>query len=212
MVVGLNSSGATNCGATGGTPGSIVSRICQPSNGQTVLAGSAFTVKAGGNSPAGVARMELWVDGVKRFQIWNDQLRQSITLGAGSHKLAVVAADRYVGFATTTITVNASSSGCATPATARTIHICSPVNNSTVTSPVHIDATARPGSSAISVMQVYVDGVKKFQQSAGSLIHHSDGGLELVTNLAMSAATHRITVQALDSAGAFKATVFATVH
>jgi hypothetical protein len=91
---------------------------------------------------------------------------------------------------------------CSTPTTSRTIHLCSPVNGSTVKSPVHVQATAKAGSSAIKSMQIYLDGVKKYDMPNSSKID---------TSIVMSAAAHRVTVQAIDSSGAFKTTVNITV-
>jgi hypothetical protein len=68
---------------------------------------------------------------------------------------------------------------------------------------VKISATAKPGSSAIKVMQVYIDGVKKYEKTSTNTIS---------TSLSMSVGAHRVTVQALDSAGAFHSTVNITVH
>jgi hypothetical protein len=62
----------------------------------------------------------------------------------------------------------------------------------------------KPGSSPVRTMQVYVDGVKKFEISASNLIHHSDGGPELVTDIALAAGPHRVKVQPLDASGALK--------
>jgi hypothetical protein len=89
---------------------------------------------------------------------------------------------------------------CTASTVNRTVTICSPVNNSTVTSPVNVVAQATD-SSAVSVSQIYVDGVKQYQVAGGSVN----------TSLSLSTGTHRITVQAYDSAGAFKSTVYATV-
>jgi hypothetical protein len=85
--------------------------------------------------------------------------------------------------------------------TARTVATCSPASGATVSSPVHITAAAKPGASAITAMQIYVDGVKKYQGT----------GTSIDTSLAMTTGTHRLTVQALDSSGAFKATEYITV-
>ena len=98
---------------------------------------------------------------------------------------------------------NGGTTTCSAPSTARTIHICSPTNGSTVSSPVKISATAKPGSSAIKVMQVYVDGVKKYEKTSTNTIS---------TSLSISAGAHRVTVQAQDSAGFFRSTVNITVH
>jgi len=63
-------------------------------------------VKASGNSPVGIQRLELWVDGTKRAQILNDQLLTTLTLSAGTHTITIVAVDRYIGISKTTRTVN----------------------------------------------------------------------------------------------------------
>ena len=49
----------------------------------------------------------------------------------------------------------------------------------------------------------YVDGVKKYEQANVTSID---------TSLTMTTGTHRLTVQALDSSGTFKATEYVTVH
>ena len=51
-------------------------------------------------------------------------------------------------------------------------------------------------------MQIYLDGVKKYDMPNSSKID---------TSIVMSAAAHRVTVQAIDSSGAFKTTVNITV-
>jgi hypothetical protein len=63
-------------------------------------------VKASGNSPVGIKRLELWVDGAKRGQTLDDQLLTSLTLSVGTHQVTIVAVDQYVGIAKTTRSVN----------------------------------------------------------------------------------------------------------
>jgi PKD repeat protein len=92
--------------------------------------------------------------------------------------------------------------GCAISATDRTITICAPVANSSQTSPVHIVAYATD-SKSISMMSVYVDGVKKYQVKYTKSID---------TSIAMAAGLRKITIQAKDSAGTFKATLYITVQ
>jgi hypothetical protein len=77
----------------------------------------------------------------------------------------------------------------------------SPVNGGTYTSPVPIKATAK-SNVAISFMQLYVDGVKKYQVS----------GATMNTTSAMTTGTHRVTVQAQDANKVlYKQTVYITV-
>lgn len=100
--VGLNTSGYTNC--TPPSSAKISAKICGP------LAGSTFSgstlVKASGNSPAGVKRLEVWIDGVKKYKKWGDQLNKRFVLSPGRHRIAVIAVDRYAGRSTAAVYVN----------------------------------------------------------------------------------------------------------
>jgi len=83
----------TNCTPPGSA--NLAAKICLPGAGATT--GKTFTVRAAGDSPAGVARMQLWIDGNKVFELWGDQLSRSVTVAPGSHRITVRAYDRYVG-------------------------------------------------------------------------------------------------------------------
>jgi phospholipase C len=82
------------------------------------------------------------------------------------------------------------------------VTICSPANNATgLTSPVNVVA-GTTDTNTVKLMQIYLDGVKVYEVSANSLN----------TNVTMSAATHRLTVQAYDTASQiFKSTIYITV-
>jgi hypothetical protein len=101
LIVSLNENGTPNCPPP---PSNVLqAKMCTPgsSTGSTT-----FTVQASGNSPVGIKRVELWVDGHKVAQALNDQLRKTLTLSVGSHTITIVAVDQYIGFAKTTRTVN----------------------------------------------------------------------------------------------------------
>ena len=68
-------------------------KICAPANNATVS--TTFTIRGSGNSPAGIYRMEAWVDGKKVGQVLDDQIRLTVTLSAARHRIAVVAVDRF---------------------------------------------------------------------------------------------------------------------
>jgi hypothetical protein len=102
MVVELRTSGFKNCSGT--SSASLKSKICAPANNATVS--SPLLVTAAGNSPVGVQRLEIWVDGKKVYQKLGDQLNKRITLSTGQHRLVVVAVDKYVGTSSTAETVN----------------------------------------------------------------------------------------------------------
>ena len=83
----------------------------------------------------------------------------------------------------------------------QTVTICSPANGATVSSPVNVVA-GTTDSNSIKVLQIYLDGVKVYQVVASSLN----------TNVNMTNGTHRVTVQATDSANVtFKSTISITV-
>ena len=68
--------------------------ICAPTSGETV--DSAFTFSAAGNAFEGpVQKMELYVDGKKETEFWDDQLSESVTLSAGSHKATFYVHDNF---------------------------------------------------------------------------------------------------------------------
>jgi len=87
----LNTNAAVMCTPTGSA--ALSARICGPADGASVS--RTFTVSAGGNSPAGVTLMQLYVDGKKSFELWNDQLKRTITVAAARHRVVVIAVDRF---------------------------------------------------------------------------------------------------------------------
>jgi hypothetical protein len=95
-----NTSSAVMCVPPGSATLNV--RICGPGDGSVQK--TTFTVAAGANSPAGVVKLSLWIDGKKRYELWNDQLKRSVTVSAGRHRVAIVATDRFS--TTTTKAVN----------------------------------------------------------------------------------------------------------
>ncbi|ABF43093.1 Integrin-like protein [Candidatus Koribacter versatilis Ellin345] len=101
VVSGLATNGYTNCAPP--TAANPAAKICSPTGSSWP---GTFTLRASGNSPSGIVRMEVWIDGVKKYQKWNDQLGKSFTLSAGQHRITVVAVDKYKGDGRTTAIVN----------------------------------------------------------------------------------------------------------
>lgn len=100
-LIFTNDNAQTNCPPPNSA--TLAARICSPAANATV--GASLTVTGSGNSPAGVKRMELWVDGTKRFQEWNDQLRATVSLSKGKHRVVVQAVDQDDSFSPTAIFV-----------------------------------------------------------------------------------------------------------
>ena len=64
--------------------------LCQPANGATVS--SPVTIQATSKVTGTLARMELWIDGVKKYtETTSPTLTYSVSLAAGSHRFAVFA-------------------------------------------------------------------------------------------------------------------------
>jgi hypothetical protein len=102
LGVDLNTNAITNCAPPNSA--NLAAKLCGPANNASVA--SPVLVKASGNSPAGILRLEIWIDGHKQYQKYNDQVAKRFTLAAGSHRITVVAVDMYKGTAKTSVTVN----------------------------------------------------------------------------------------------------------
>ena len=98
----LASNGYKNC--TGASSASLNAKICTPANSATVS--SPVLITAAGNSPVGVKRLEVWVDGKKVYQKLGDQMNKRIAMSAGTHRLVVVAVDKYTGSSSKVETIN----------------------------------------------------------------------------------------------------------
>jgi Bacterial Ig domain len=96
----------TGSGGTCSAPGSPGVHVCKPTNGSTV--GSPVAVQAAATITGTFARMELWVDGVKKYTETNSKtLTTSISLGAGSHRFGIFAINtagtKWEGVVTATV-------------------------------------------------------------------------------------------------------------
>jgi hypothetical protein len=81
------------------------------------------------------------------------------------------------------------------------VTVCNPLADSIVTTPVRVVA-GTTSSSNVLLIQIYVDGVQKATANATSIDQ----------SLAMTAGSHRVTVQAKNAAGViFKSSVYVTV-
>jgi hypothetical protein len=84
----------------------------------------------------------------------------------------------------------------------RSVTICTPAASSTVGSPVRITA-GTTDVTPVKLTQVYIDGKKIYEAPLSAIS----------VNLPIAAGTHRLTVQALDTANAiFKKSITVTVH
>lgn len=101
ILVSLQTGGFKTCPPPNSA--NLAAKICGIKDGATVS--SPVLVKASGNSPAGVNQMQVWIDGKKQYVKWGDQVSKRFTLSSGKHRIAVVANDKFIGFAKTIVNV-----------------------------------------------------------------------------------------------------------
>jgi hypothetical protein len=147
-------------------------RIVSPSNSVR------FSIATGNQTPG--RKVEVWVDGkkmaenLKGFSHYSF-LDATLNLSPGTHRVAIFAAgwDNLVqgymwrggpGF---DIPLTVDSSTC--PAQEGLI-VCSPLNDSTLISPVQAWAVGKLSGTDISRMEVWVDGLKKFSTFGSSTL------------------------------------------
>jgi hypothetical protein len=102
FTYGVNTNAYVNCAPPDSSK--LQAKICAPANNSNVT--NPITVRAAGNSPIGVRRMEVWVDGTKLNQELSDQIAKQITLSSGTHTLTLVAVDQYLGHSSVSENIN----------------------------------------------------------------------------------------------------------
>lgn len=137
--------------------------LCTPANGG-VGGSSHVRVKARYHALAYPAnRMEVWLDGQKKFQIFGDTLDFTVPMNSGNHTLTVVGVDvtgqlvkKHTSFST-----GDPNGECVSPTTAG-VRICKPGPNVTSGMPWQVVASASaPEGKTVTAMRVYVDNVAR---------------------------------------------------
>lgn len=185
----------------------IAVQICLPGSGVTTS--SPVRVQATyhpQNYPA--HRIEIWLDGSKKKQVYNDRVDSSFALAAGTHTLTVAGVDMTNRALKNTYSFTVGGSiGCSAPSSAGA-HICSPTAGSSVSSPVTISAAARASSGNITAMRIYVDSVSTYTQNNSS----ASTTMQLTKSLSLRSGPHNLTVVGYQSTGgAVKASETITV-
>jgi hypothetical protein len=177
--------------------------ICGPTDGATVS--SPVQVVAGTTDANAVSFIQVYVDGSAQLTKTGGTLNDPVAMAAGAHRFTVQAKDSTgaVFKQTISISVSAPTGSCMVNTASPTVTICTPANNATVASPVHIVAGSTDTTNTIKYIQVYVDGTAQFTQPGG----------KLDTSVAMASGVRRLTVQATDAQGiVFKQTFSITVQ
>jgi hypothetical protein len=138
-------------------------------------------------------KIEVWVDGAKRSETYNNFGLEAwsdvnIPLTVGSHTATVIAANYDNRLIKKSVTFTVGRSTCSAPASATGVVICNPANGSTVGT--SFTAVAK-GGSAVTFMELWVDGTKRFQTS----------GNNISTAMSLPPGSHKMTVFGKNSSG-----------
>jgi hypothetical protein len=167
--------------------------VCAPGNGSSVA--SPVSVQAAANVTGTIARMEVWVNGVKDYStVGSTSLSTTLNLASGTN-------ERFDFYAVNTActklektvfaTVGAGGGGSCSAPSSPGVTVCKPANGSTVGSPVAVQAVSTV-TGTIARMEVWVDGVKKFS---------TFGSTTLSTSLSLASGSHRFSFYAVNTAG-----------
>jgi hypothetical protein len=178
------------CGVSGKAEGITV---CSPGGSSS----SPVKFSIGSAGPTPMRTVAVWADGKKVAEQLTHAfsnysfLDSSVAMAAGSHSITVngIGWDGTHQSKSFTLTVSGTST-CAAPSTAG-VNVCSPVNGSTVSSPVNVRAAARI-TGTLARMEVWVDGVKKYTETTSTSLN---------TSLSLAAGSHRFGIFAVNTAG-----------
>ena len=190
--------------ASGGcsAPSSAGVNICSPMSNSTIT--STVQAEAAATITGTLDRMEVWVDGVKKYtETTGKFLNTSLTLTVGKHLFTFYAVNTAGTKWEASVTATVSTSGsCSAPSSAG-VNICSPMSNSTITSTVQAEAAATI-TGTLDRMEVWVDGVKKYTETTGKFLN---------TSLTLTVGKHLFTFYAVNTAGTkWEASVPATTE
>ncbi len=144
--------------------------LCSPTSSVSASPSVRFSVGAANQTPG--RKVEVWIDGKKLAENLRgfshySFLDATLTLAPGTHQVAIFTAgwddilQEYpgtTGFAST-FPLTVGSNACPVGGG---LTVCSPLNNSTLVSPVRTLASGSLNGKKILRMEVWVDGVKKF--------------------------------------------------
>jgi hypothetical protein len=142
-----------------------------------------------------VTKMQVYVDNSLAFQTTNNSFTEPITMSKGPHFVVTKAFDSAgANFESDRrVTIYAGTAGETCPAAANSLNICSPSQNATTTTSVHVFANSFAGAVSITAVQVYIDG---------KLIYNDTSGATYVdTAFTVAKGSHSIVVKAWDAHG-----------
>jgi hypothetical protein len=176
--------------------------VCVPA----YLNGSNLIIDAAVNSYGKLRKIELWIDGKKvseQHHTWDQHgyFAYSGTTTPGQHQATLFAADVDNRLQRYDLSFTAQGGACTIPSSPG-VNLCSPVNNSTVNSPVTVQAAANITGS-LARMELWIDGTKFYTETTSTT---------LGVSYPLAAGKHQFAVYAVNTAGAkWLSIVYATV-
>jgi glucose/arabinose dehydrogenase len=164
--------------------------ICSPRNGSTVTNPVAIAAVTTSSTP--VTTMKVYVDGDEKFRTSGGQFHTHMTLPTGKRTITVNAWNAEGGFRSTSVVTVQNATACQPNTANPSVTICTPLNGSTVTSPVHVVALTT-SSLPVSTMRIYVDYSPVYTVRSN----------KIDTFLTLSPGTRRLEVKAWNSSGSF---------
>jgi len=164
LQVFLNATPPAQCAKSTANPSTT---LCRPL--EATFSNSPLHIVAGTTSSNPISGINVYVDGVLRNRFAASSIDQLLSLPNGNHFIVVKAFDSTgAGFRSdrhVTIFNGIPGQTCATSAQSRSLHICAPGENATLTSPVQVFANAY-SPRIITAIQVYIDGNLEFNDSS----------------------------------------------
>jgi len=162
--------------------------VNSPGNGATVQSPVHYVATATTTCAKGVSAMGIYTAPAQlAYVVSGASLDTNLTLSPGTYNVVVQEWDNCGGAATRPMTITVASGGQSG------VFINSPVNNSTVTSPVKFVATATTTcATGVSAMGIY---------TAPFVLAYSANGASLNTNLTLSPGTYNAVVVEWDHCG-----------
>lgn len=177
------------CGVTGIAEGI---RICAPA----ATATTPVTFSIGAAGPTAMRTAAVWVDGKKVHEQLTHAfsnysfLDASIPIAVGNHSITIFGTGWDGTLQKTSFPLSVSAATCSAP-TSPGVHVCSPANGSTVSTPVEVKATATI-TGTFARMELWVDGVKKYTETSSRVLD---------TPVSLAVGSHRFTVIVANTAG-----------
>jgi hypothetical protein len=161
--------------------------LCRPSDGAVGQSPAHIVSHATSSTP--VSASQIYLDFKLVLQVSGGSIDTNLALTPGNHRLEVKSWSNGQSFRN-----DFFLSTIAPPCTESTnfaVNICSPGQNATVSSPVHVVAAAK-STAPITTMQIYVDN---------KLVFHSPNTTQITADVPMAKGAHFMVVKAWDSTG-----------